>query len=259
VRISLAWRNSESEFFCARQFGAAKSKLTVSAIIVAAGGGVRLGSDAPKAFVKIAGRTMLSYSLAAVAQVSSFGELILTVPEGFENAARAEVAAAGLGIPVKITPGGTERQDSVRIALGLTSSESELVVVHDAARPLATPAIFQACIDAAARAGGAIAAIPVADTLKRVVDSDRAIAATVARAGLWQAQTPQAFRRELLVEAHRRAVAQGIVATDDADLVERAGVRVEVVEGSTANIKITTPSDLAIVEAIIAAWTAGKG
>ena len=233
--------------------------MTASAIIVAAGIGTRLGSGEPKAFVKIGGRTMLSYSLVAVGQVSAIGEVVITVPEGFESAARAEAVAAGLGAAVKITPGGIERQDSVRIALGLTSAESELVIVHDAARPLATPAIFEACIAAAARAGGAIAAIPVADTLKRVVDSDRAIAATVARAGLWQAQTPQAFRRELLVEAHRRAVAQGIVATDDADLVERAGVRVEVVEGSTANIKITTPSDLAIVEAIIAARTAGKG
>jgi 2-C-methyl-D-erythritol 4-phosphate cytidylyltransferase len=225
--------------------------MTASAIIVAAGAGVRLGSGVPKAFVKIGGRTVLSYSLGAVGQVNSIGEVVITVPEGFESSARAEAAAAGLGVPVKITPGGVERQDSVRIALGLTSSESELVIVHDAARPLATPAIFQACMAAAARAGGAIAAIPVADTLKRVEGG--AIAATVARAGLWQAQTPQAFRRAVLVAAHRRAVSEGIIATDDADLVERTGVRVEVVEGSTANIKITTLSDLAIVEAIIAA------
>lgn len=231
--------------------------MTASAIIVAAGIGTRLGSGEPKAFVKIGGRTMLSYSLVAVGQVSAIGEVVITVPEGFESAARAEAVAAGLGAAVKITPGGIERQDSVRIALGLTSAESELVIVHDAARPLATPAIFEACIAAAARAGGAIAAIPVADTLKRVADSDRTITATVARAGLWQAQTPQAFRRAVLVAAHRRAVSEGIVATDDADLVERTGARVEVVEGSTANIKVTTPSDLAIAEAIIAARMAG--
>ena len=227
--------------------------MTASAIIVAAGSGVRLGSGAPKAFVKIGGRTMLAYSLSAVAQVTSISEVVIAVPAGFESAARAEATAAGLLMPVKITPGGNERQDSVRIALELTSAESALVIVHDAARPLATPAIFEACIAAAARAGGAIAAVPVSDTLKRVVDSDSAIVATVARAGLWQAQTPQAFRREALIAAHRRAVSQGIAATDDADLVERTGVRVEVVEASTANLKITTPSDLAIVEAIIAA------
>jgi len=194
---------------------------------------------------------MLSYSLRVVANISSIKELVIAVPAGFETAARAEVTAADVRIPVKITAGGTERQDSVRIALGLTSSESDLVVVHDAARPMANAKIFEACLDAAERAGGAIAAIPVADTLKRVVDS--AIAETIARAGLWQAQTPQAFRRDILVAAHSRALNERIIATDDADLVERTGARVEVVEASTANIKITTPSDLAIVEAIVAA------
>jgi 2-C-methyl-D-erythritol 4-phosphate cytidylyltransferase len=225
--------------------------LKASAIIVAAGSGVRLGSSVPKAFVTIGGRTMLSYSLVTVCQVSSIDEVMITVPAGFENAARAEVTAAGLIVPVKITRGGIERQDSVRIGLELTSAESELVIVHDAARPLATPAIFDACLSAAARTGGAIAAIPVADTLKRVADG--AISATVTRAGLWQAQTPQAFRRDLLIAAHQRAVSEKIAATDDADLVERTGSRVEVVEASTENIKITTRSDLAIVEAIIAA------
>jgi 2-C-methyl-D-erythritol 4-phosphate cytidylyltransferase len=225
--------------------------LKASAIIVAAGSGVRLGSKAPKAFVKLAGRTMLSYSLATIRQVTSIVEVVIAVPAGFENAARAESTAAGLSIPVKITPGGVERQDSVRIALDLTSAESDLVIVHDAARPLANPALFEACLNAASRAGGAIAAIPVSDTLKRVADS--AITATVARAGLWQAQTPQAFRRDLLVAAHQGALSEKIAATDDADLVERTAARVEVVECTTANIKITTPSDLAIVEAILAA------
>jgi 2-C-methyl-D-erythritol 4-phosphate cytidylyltransferase len=225
--------------------------VTASAIIVAAGSGVRLGKNAPKAFVKIAGRTMLSYSLRVVASVETIRELVIAVPDVFEGAARADVSALGLRIPVKITPGGTERQDSVRIALGLTSAESDLVIVHDAARPIATAAMFEACLNAASRAGGAIAAIPVADTLKRVVDG--AITETIARARLWQAQTPQAFRREVLIAAHQQALDERIVATDDADLVERIGARVEVVEGSTANIKITTASDLAIVEAIIAA------
>jgi 2-C-methyl-D-erythritol 4-phosphate cytidylyltransferase len=194
---------------------------------------------------------MLSYSLRVVSSVEAIWELVIAVPDGFEGPARAEVSAAGVSIPVKITCGGAERQDSVRIALGLTSSESDLIVVHDAARPMATATMFEACLEAAARAGGAIAATALADTLKRVVDG--AIVETIARAGLWQAQTPQAFRRDVLVAAHRRAVDQRIVATDDADLVERTGTRVQIVEGSTPNIKITTPSDLAIVEAIVAA------
>ena len=224
--------------------------MRASAIIVAAGNGVRLGADVPKAFVKIAGRTMLSYSLATIRQINSIGEVVITVPEGFENAARTEVAAAGLGIPVKITVGGIERQDSVRLALELTSAESDLVIVHDAARPLATPAIFESCLATAMRVGAAIAAIPVSDTLKRV--DNGAIVETIARATLWQAQTPQAFRRDLLVAAHQRALDDKIIATDDADLAERTGTRVEVVEASTTNLKITTPSDLAIVEAIVA-------
>ena len=224
--------------------------MNTSAIIVAAGSGVRLGKSEPKAFVQIGGRTMLSYSLRVVASITAIKELVIAVPDGFESATRAEVTAASVRIPVKITRGGAERQDSVRIALALTSSESDLIVIHDAARPIATAKMFEACLEAASRAGGAIAAIPLADTLKRVVDS--AITETIARAELWQAQTPQTFRRDLLVAAHRRAVDERVVATDDADLVERIGTRVEVVEGSTANIKITTPSDLAIAEAIVA-------
>ncbi|HEY2523934.1 MAG TPA: 2-C-methyl-D-erythritol 4-phosphate cytidylyltransferase, partial [Candidatus Binataceae bacterium] len=147
--------------------------------------------------------------------------------------------------------------DSVRIALGITSAESEIVVVHDAARPFAPPALFNACIEAAARADGAIAAIAVADTLKRVEEGRSTIAATVARAGLWQAQTPQAFRRERLIAAHERALSGRWAATDDAELIERCGGRVEVVEGSAANLKITTAADLEIAEALAARGSVG--
>ncbi len=225
--------------------------MKASAIIVAAGSGLRLGTKEPKAFVKIGGRTMLSYSLAAIAGVAGIDEIVITVPAGFEASARVEVTTSGVSVPVKIAVGGVERQDSVRIALSLTSAESELVIVHDAARPFADADIFKRCLEAASRIGGAIAAVPVADTLKSV-DAERAIVQTVARAGLWQAQTPQAFRRELLIAAHARAVEQKIVATDDADLVERSGARVEVVEASSRNLKITTPADLAMAEAILA-------
>ncbi|MGH8335347.1 MAG: 2-C-methyl-D-erythritol 4-phosphate cytidylyltransferase [Gammaproteobacteria bacterium] len=220
-----------------------------SAIIVAAGSGTRLGSALPKAFVPLAGRTILSYSLRTLANVQQIVELILTAPAGMEQAARAEVTAAGLELPAKITVGGTERQESVRIALALTSAESELVVVHDAARPFASPELFQRCLGQAEWTGAAIAAIPVADTLKRV-DQDGRIVATLARAGLWQAQTPQAFRRQLLIEAHELALRDQIVATDDADLVEWTGHKVEVVEGSPLNLKITTADDLKLAEAL---------
>ncbi|MGH7935066.1 MAG: 2-C-methyl-D-erythritol 4-phosphate cytidylyltransferase [Candidatus Binataceae bacterium] len=227
--------------------------MTASAIIVAAGSGTRLGFDTPKAFVTLGGRTILWHSLktfAALAKAGAIVEAVITVPAGMERAARAEAAATHLDIPVKITPGGAERQDSVRIALALTSAASELVVVHDAARPFATADLFTRCLKAASRAGGAVAANALADTLKRV--DGQAIVGTIPRAGLWQAQTPQAFRRDLLIQAHERAKREGILATDDADLVERLGVAVEIVESATSNLKITGRADLEIAQLIAA-------
>jgi 2-C-methyl-D-erythritol 4-phosphate cytidylyltransferase len=206
----------------------------------------------PKAFVPIAGRAMLYYSLRAIAAVPEIVEAVITLPPGMESAARRLVHEAGLGIPVKLTPGGPERHDSVRIGLGLTSVEAEIVVVHDAARPLAGPTLFSACIAAAARSGGAIAVMPLADTLKVVEGA--MITATRPRTGLYRAQTPQAFRRGLLIAAHERAIAargRAPIATDDAELVERIGGQVEVVEGAESNLKITTLADLELATALI--------
>jgi 2-C-methyl-D-erythritol 4-phosphate cytidylyltransferase len=191
---------------------------------------------------------MLARVLRTIGAVAAVREVVIAVPAGMEKSARLEVSAAELQIPAKIIQGGVERQDSVRLALSLTSSEAELVVVHDAARPFAAPAMFEACITAAARSGGAIVAVPVADTLK-LVEHQR-VSATLPRAGLWQAQTPQVFRRELLIRAHEQASREPTVVTDDAYLVERLGVSLAVVEGSNLNMKITTPDDLTIAQAI---------
>jgi len=222
--------------------------MKASAIIVAAGSGVRLGLNEPKAFTDLAGVSLIARSLRTLSSVQAIGEAVVTAPAGMEAAMRAQAAISGLRIPVKITAGGAERQDSVRTALELVSAEAEIVVVHDAARPFATPAIFTACIEAAARSGGAVAAMALADTLKRAENG--VITGTMPRAGLWQAQTPQAFRRRLLAEAHARAVREQIQATDDASLVERLGATIEIVQGSPLNLKITTPDDLRIAAAI---------
>ena len=224
--------------------------MRASAIIVAAGSGIRLGSGEPKAFVKLHGHPMLRYSLTTLATLPSIAEVIIAIPAGMERKTRDEVARAGLEVPVKITPGGVERQDSVRIALALSSAEAEVIVIHDAARPFADAALFRRCLEAAAARGAAIAAIAVSDTLKRAADG--VIHATVKRAGLYQAQTPQAFQRRLLVAAHERATRERIVATDDADLVEQIGGTVEIVEASAINMKITTKSDLMIAESLAA-------
>jgi 2-C-methyl-D-erythritol 4-phosphate cytidylyltransferase len=225
--------------------------MKVSAIIVAAGSGTRLGLSTAKAFVRLGDSSLLARSLHVLRAVGgAIDEVVIAVPSGMEQAARAETRAAGLEIPVKITAGGVERQDSVRIALALTGAEAEIVLVHDAARPFAMPAMFSACIETAARVGGAIAAVPLADTLKRV--DGQSIKSTLTRAGLWQAQTPQAFRRAILLKAHDQALRDQVTATDDADLVERLGANVEVIEGSPLNLKITTPDDLIMAEAIAA-------
>lgn len=224
--------------------------MQASAIIVAAGSGSRLGVGEPKAFVRLHGHPMLHYSLATLAKLPSIAEIVIAIPASLEKRTRDEVARARIEVPVKITPGGNERQDSVRVALALTSAEAEVIVIHDAARPFADAALFRRCLEAAAARGAAIAAIPVSDTLKRVADG--AIHATVKRAGLYQAQTPQAFQRRLLVAAHERATRERIIATDDADLVEQIGGTVEIVEASALNLKITTKSDLMIAEALAA-------
>jgi len=224
--------------------------LKASAIIVAAGSGTRLGLATPKAFVPIGGTSLLLRVLQTIGMVEAIGEVVLAVPAGAQKSARAEANAAGLQIPVKIIEGGAERQDSVRLALALTSVEADLIVVHDAARPFATLTMFSACIAAAAQSGGAVVAILAADTLKRI--EGRTIVATVPRENLWQAQTPQAFRREPLVRAHEWAMRERITVTDDAYLVERLGMTVQVVEGSALNLKITTPDDLRMAQAIAA-------
>ena len=209
---------------------------------------MRLGSAEPKAFVKVGGHTMLHYCFSTLARLASINEIVVAIPPGLEKRARDEASRAGVRVPLKITPGGTERQDSVRIALAISSAESELVVVHDGARPFADADLFNRCIDAAARSGAAIAAIPVADTLKRVAEGT--IIATVKRAGLYQAQTPQAFQRRLLVAAHERAMRDRVIATDDAELVEQIRGTVEIVEASAMNLKITTKADLMMAETI---------
>ena len=225
--------------------------MKAAAIIPAAGGGVRLEAGKPKAFVTLSGRPMLFYTLRTLAGLDELVEVVIALPPGREEAARSEIKASGLKVPVKITPGGRERRDSVRIALQLVSAEAELVTIHDAARPLAPPSLFRSCLESAARCGAAIAAIAAMDTLKRV--NHRRVTETVSRIGLWQAQTPQAFQRDLLVRAHAEALRSDRTATDDAELVERLGYTVEVVEGVASNFKITTRSDLELAAQLLSA------
>jgi 2-C-methyl-D-erythritol 4-phosphate cytidylyltransferase len=207
------------------------------ALVVAAGRGERLGTPVPKAFVVLAGRPMIEWSLAALRAVPAVEEIVVALPP--------DVAAPAGTVGVA---GGEERSHSVRAALAAARPD-DAVVVHDAARPLATPDLFEACLAGLADADAAIAAAPVTDTVKECADGR--VERTLDRSRLWAVQTPQAFRRTALERA--LALDDQIVgaATDDASLVESLGGTVRVVEAPRENLKVTTPLDLRVAELLL--------
>jgi 2-C-methyl-D-erythritol 4-phosphate cytidylyltransferase len=203
------------------------------ALLVAAGSGERLGAERPKAFVVLAGRPMLEWSVEALR--AAVDHVVVALPPG-EDHPPGTLAA----------PGGECRSASVRNALD-AAPPGDPIVVHDAARPLLTPELVERCLEAVEGVEGAIAAAPVADTVKEAGD-DGLVRATLDRSALWAVQTPQVFRRDALERA--LAVEDDVLAraTDDAWLVERAGGRVRIVPSSPANLKVTTPYDLRVAE-----------
>ncbi|RKP45074.1 2-C-methyl-D-erythritol 4-phosphate cytidylyltransferase [Cohnella endophytica] len=219
------------------------------AVIVAAGRGTRMGAADNKPYLKLAGRSVLAHTLEAFELCSSVSRVVLVVSSGEQKKAAEIIGQEGYRKVGMIIPGGAERQDSVYA--GLSALETEGVLVHDAARPLVTAAQIQACCLAAEEHGASALAVPVKDTIK-VSDGNGFILATPERKTLWSVQTPQAFWRLELMQAHRQAQEEGAAATDDAMLLERLGRKVAIVEGDYANIKITTPEDLPIAELLLA-------
>jgi len=216
------------------------------ALIVAAGRGERLGSGRPKAFVALGGRPMLEWSVEALRSVPAIDRIIVALPaDALSEAPEGTVAV----------PGGTVRSASVRAALRADQG-GDPVVVHDAARPLAPARLFERALERLERSGAdaVVAAAPVSDTIKEVAATDgRTVTRTLERARLWAVQTPQVFRRAALERALLDAGEETLAAaTDDAWLVEQAGGKVEVVESSPANLKITTPTDLRLAELLLA-------
>jgi 2-C-methyl-D-erythritol 4-phosphate cytidylyltransferase/2-C-methyl-D-erythritol 2,4-cyclodiphosphate synthase len=216
--------------------------MRVTAIIAAGGIGRRLGAGRPKQLLEIAGRSILERSVTAFSSHPRVSEVIVALP--------AELVASpphwlGTQARVQIVAGGDRRQDSVAAAFDTVSATTDVVVVHDAARPFVSWALIDRCIDAAAAFGGAIAALPATDTVKQVVSRDAGpvIEATLPRESIYLAQTPQAFRRNVLGAAVALG-RSGIDGTDEAALAERAGHVVHIVEGEPTNLKITTPADL---------------
>ncbi len=220
--------------------------LGVAALIVAAGRGHRVGGAIPKQYLDLRGQPVLHHTICALGRHRRIGLLQVAIHP--EDAVLYAGSIAGLPVAVsrKLLPpvhGGARRQDSVRLGLeSLNAQAPALVLIHDGARPLVSGAVIDRTIDALAKNDGAIAALRVTDTLKREGGQGQ-IATTLDRQGLWRAQTPQGFRFEAILRAHR-AAAQGPELTDDAQVAEQNGLAVVLVEGEEANLKITTPEDL---------------
>lgn len=213
-------------------------------LLLAAGRGERLGGEV-KAFQLLAGRSLLHHAATAAASASLVDALVVAVPAGLE--ARAASDLASLSKPVTVVAGGETRQASCAAALLLAKSDA--VAVHDAARPLCPPRLFDESLRLLDEHEAAVVAVPVADTVK-VLDG-RTVSRTLDRSSLVAVQTPQAFRTSVLRRAHEEAARAGAEATDDAGLVELLGVRVVVLEGCTENLKVTTPLDLLFAEALL--------
>lgn len=223
----------------------------LAVIIPAAGSGTRIGSPVPKPFLQIGGRTILEHTVAAFTGLNFVRQLIipvhkewLTKVDEMMESHRSETCR------ITVLEGGSERQFSIHNGLSILGSEIDLVAVHDAVRPFVDEAVIRNCCDIADKKGGAIVAVPAKDTIKKVDQSGKIIL-TPDRSSLWQAQTPQIFRKALITKAYKSALDAGFVGTDDASLVERIGGHVDVVEGDRRNLKITYPIDLKVAEMIL--------
>ena len=218
--------------------------MTVGVVVPAAGEGVRLGPGGPKALRLLAGEPLLVHAVRGLRSAPSVGPVVVAAPP----TAVAEVAALLASYDVVVVAGGSSRTRSVAAGLAALPAEVDVVLVHDAARCLTPPEVVERVVAAVrAGAGAVVPVLPVVDTVKRV-DGDR-VTATVERADLRSVQTPQGFRREVLVAAHAGDPDE---ATDDAGLVERAGGEVVTVEGSDEALKVTRPLDLLLAEAMLA-------
>jgi 2-C-methyl-D-erythritol 4-phosphate cytidylyltransferase len=210
-------------------------------IVLAAGAGRRLGMGEPKALLPLGDVPIMVWAVRSALACSRVTAIVVTAPNGFEDEARS--ALGEFGSAVRVVTGGDTRQASVRAALEHVPAEAAFVVIHDAARPFASPELFSRVLEAIeGDAAGALPTLPVADTVKQVADGW--VTATLPRSDLVLAQTPQAFRADALRESHRRVTSQDL--TDDAAVLERAGYRVRAIAGDPTNVKITTMLDLVV-------------
>src|SRR5580700_8051297 len=225
--------------------------MQVFAIFPAAGLGTRMAGPQPKQFLALGGIPMLMHSLRAFAQVERVNSIYIAVRKPEMERTLAQVAEYGFDERVRVVEGGDNRQESVAHALkALPAADDDIVLVHDAVRPLIDPATIERTIEAVEIYGAAIVGLPAVDTIKQVERTARGaiVTATIPREYIVQAQTPQGFRWSVLRRAFADAEADGFLGTDEASIVERSGIQVAVVMGSPANLKITHPGDLQLAE-----------
>lgn len=235
----------------------------VTAILPAAGLGTRMGVDKPKQFLSLDGVPVLIFTLRRLAACPAILDFVIATRGEDVDSVAAGVQAEKLGRPVRVVRGGDSRQDSVANALAEVSSKADLILVHDAVRPLVTVSQIERVIAEAASCDAAILGIPAMDTVKEVkrasLPTDVAlVTATIPRERVVLAQTPQVFRASLLLEAFGRAREDGVKASDEAGLVERLGRDVHVVVGSERNLKITRPGDMELAEFYLRQERAGR-
>jgi 2-C-methyl-D-erythritol 4-phosphate cytidylyltransferase/2-C-methyl-D-erythritol 2,4-cyclodiphosphate synthase len=220
----------------------------VGAIVAAGGRGRRFGGGTPKQLLELEGRTVLQRSIDAIDRCDAVAELVVVLPPDLIDSAGSGLVSTK---PLRVVAGGERRQDSVGNGFDALAPEVEVVVVHDAARPFASPDLFRRTVAAAHESGAAVAAVPASDTVKLSTgDALPMVARTLPRESVYLAQTPQAFRRDVL-EAAIALGRSGVEGTDEAALAERAGHQVRIVDGEAANIKITTESDMALARGIL--------
>ncbi|MCR3921095.1 MAG: 2-C-methyl-D-erythritol 4-phosphate cytidylyltransferase [Firmicutes bacterium] len=225
--------------------------MSVAVIIPAAGLGRRMKETINKQYLQLCGKPVVAHTLSACLAANCFTQIIVVVTPGEEELFRRDVVLPWFPAQTfTIVKGGRERQDSVRNGLAVLKDGIDFVCIHDGARPLAQAMLLQQCLVKAKECGAAIAAVPVKDTIK-VVDEAGQVVVTPIRSQLWAVQTPQIFRREWVEDVHHRAAEEQIQATDDASLLEQYGFPVSIVKSNYENIKVTTPEDLMLAEAIL--------
>ncbi len=221
----------------------------VSAIIVAAGQGSRIGGSLPKQFQDIGGKPVTAHSLLKFEACKAITEIVLIVSEGWLEFAVELARKYKIAKLSQVIIGGKERQDSVFKGLNALTAQPDIVAIHDAVRPFISIIKIEETVRAAQEFGGALVAVPVKDTIK--AEKNGFVEKTLDRKVLWAVQTPQTFQFEILSEAYKNAYHKGIYSTDDSALVEMAGHPVKIIEGDYQNMKITVPSDFALAEKLI--------